>query len=140
MKKEQVIKRMAKLIEEKAEQLGLTVTNNGTGHAFDHSFWNGLIEDDSNIPNIVAKKEGYSIKMRSFWGDPELDLRRETADGEELLIFRYSDSVKNADTGHYDHTGDFRVHEVRVDARWGYVDCITEVYKMIETIEHPGWA
>lgn len=136
MKKEQIIQGMAKLIEEKTKELELTVTNNGTGHAFDNFFWQGILNDDSNIPNIIAKKEGFRIELRSFWGDPELDLHRLYDHGEELLVLRYSDSVRNAKTGHYEHTGNFKVHEVRVDARWDYASCIGEVYEMIKAIEN----
>lgn len=134
MTKEQVIKGAIALIERIAKEKGIEVVDSGTGHGFDGSFWN--FTDNSNIPSVKAKNEEYSIELRPFWSSPEIDVRREKADGEELLVLNYSDCVKNSDPdGGYKHTGDFRVHEVRVDARWDYKGCIEDIYRMIEEIE-----
>lgn len=139
MTKEQVIKGAIKLIEKKCNEYGMEAENRGTGKAFEGGFWEHILTDDSNIPNVVAngkyeKGMKYEIELRSFWGSPEVDVRRETDRGEELLIFNFSDSVKDAN-GNYIHTGDFRVCEVRVDARGNnYKDCIEEVYEMIDFV------
>lgn len=133
MKKETVLHGMINLIRKKARELKLTVEDRGTGHAFDNSFWKGLIEDDSGIPNIKAKSDQYSIELRSFWGSPEIDIRQKTDLGEELLIFHYSDyEIRN---GEYQHTGDYHVGEVRVDSHSDYRSLINEVYKMIDYVE-----
>lgn len=137
MKKTEIIRGAVKLIEKIAEEKGLEVLDLGTGHAFDGSFWDGVLEDDSGIPEVKATAEGYSICLRSFWGSPEVDVRRTVEDGEELLVLNYSDSVKNAE-GKYEHTGNFRPHEVRVDARWDYRKCVEDVYEMISFINENG--
>lgn len=143
MTKEQVIKGAIKLIEKKCNEYGMKAENRGTGKAFEGGFWEHILTDDSNIPNVVAKGKNdkgmaYGIELRSFWGRPEVDISRETADGEEMLIFNFSDSVKDAETGEYVWTGEFRVHEVSADARWDYKACIEEVYEMIDFVEAHG--
>lgn len=137
MNKKEVIGGALKLIEKIAEEKGLEILDIGTGHAFDGSFWAGVLEDDSGIPEVKAKGDGYSIGLRSFWGTPEVDVRRTVDDGEELLVLRFADGVKNAN-GHYEHTGNFRPYEVRVDAMWDYKKCVEDVYEMIEFIEKYG--
>lgn len=138
MTKEQVIRGCVALIRKIAEERGLTVEDKGTGHAFDGGFWDRIFTDDSMIPTEVAAGEGYSIELRPFWSSPEIDIRRGTVTGEEMLIFNYNDTVKNAVTGQYDHTGDFQVQQVRVEARWNYISCINEIYAMIEYVEAAG--
>ena len=138
MKKEQVIKGAVKLIEQIANDKGLTVVNKGTGHAFDGGVWEGLLKDDSNIPNVIAKGEGYSIELRSFWGNPEIDVHRAGDYGEELLIFNYSDSEKLKSDTEYRHTGNLMVQQVRVEAKCDYRSCVNEVYAMIERLEVYG--
>ena len=135
MKKEQVIKGAVKLIEEIAKKKGLTVVDKGTGHAFDGGLWEGLLTDDSNIPNVKAKNGEYSIELRSFWGDPEIDIHRASPYGEELLVLTYSDSVKTEADEKYRHTGDYMVRQVRVESRSDYKKCVQEVYDMIEKVE-----
>ena len=81
---------------------------------------------------------GYKIGLRPFWLDPEICIRRDTEQGEELLVFFFSDRVKNRETGHYDRTGDFKLNEIRVDVYSDYKACIEEVYKMIEFVEKAG--
>ena len=139
MTKEQVIKGAIKLIEKKCNEYGMEAENRGTGKAFEGGFWERILKDESNIPNVVAKGKNdkgmaYEIELRSFCGNPEVDIVRETANGEEMLIFTFSCSAKDAETGKYVRTGEFRVHEVRVDARWDYKACIKEVYEMIDFV------
>lgn len=134
MTKEQIIKGAIALINHIAEERGLIVEDRGTGHAFDNSFWN--FTDNSQIPTIVAGDNAFSIELRPFWSSPEIDVRRNADDGEELLIFNFSDSVKI--DGKYQHTEDWHVHEVRVDARWDYKACIEEVYEMIDFVIREG--
>lgn len=136
MTKEQVIKGCTKLIEKIAKEKNLEIENLGTGHAFDNSFWN--FKDTSEIPTINAFKEGYKIGLRPFWSNPEVCVRRDTEIGQELLIFTFSDSIKNKEASEYDHTGDFKVHEVRVDSYSDYKSCVNEVYEMIEFVEKAG--
>ena len=139
MTKEQVIKGAIKLIEKKCNEYGMQAENRGTGKAFEGGFWEHILTDDSNIPNVVAKGKydedmEYEIELRSFWGGPEVDVRRETADGEELLIFNFSDTVIDEYRWNYIHTGEFLPCEVRVDARGNYKNCIEEVYEMIDFV------
>ena len=136
MTKEQVIKGAVKLIEQEAHKYDLEVSNLGVGHGFGNSFWENVLSDTSEIPTITAYREGYSIKIRPFWSSPEIDIRRQTPVGEELLIFNYSDMVKGPDDKEYVHTGDYVVHEVRVDgARGNYMSLINEVYEYIHRLE-----
>lgn len=146
MTKEQIVKGCIKLIEKIAKEKGLEVENLGTGHGFDRSFWEGYVKDTSEIPTINATSDnyeigvqgGYKIGLRPFWSDPEICIRRDTELGEELLIFSFSDQVKNRETRHYDHTGDFKLNEIRVDVYSDYKACIEEVYEMIEFVEKAG--
>ena len=132
MKKKDIIARSIELIKKIADKKRLTIKNNGTGHAFDNSFWKDMFVDDSNIPNIIAEKDGYSIELRSYWGNPEIDVRRHRPYGEELLVLNFSDSVEKENK--YIHTGEFRVNEVRVDGTHNYKRAINDVYKMIDEI------
>ena len=146
MTKEQVIKGCIKLIEKIAEEKGLEVEDLGVGHGFEGTIWEEVAKDISKIPTINAKSAdyeigvqgGYKIGLRPFWSDPEICIRRDTELGEELLIFSFSDDVKNRETGYYDHTGDFKLHEIRVDVLSDYKACIEEVYEMIEFVEKAG--
>ena len=136
MTKEQIIKGAIALIKRIAEEKGLSVEDKGTGHAFEGGFWEKRFRDESQIPTIVASDNAFSIELRPFWSSPEIDVRRNADDGEELLIFNFSDSVKI--DGKYQHTEDWHVHEVRVDARWDYKACIEEVYEMIDFVIREG--
>ena len=95
MRKSKIINGIIEIIKEKSEELGLTVEDLGTGHAFDKTFWKGIAKDNSNIPNVIASKDGYKIELRSFWGCPELSIRRNInkkgRSDQELLILQYSD-------------------------------------------------
>lgn len=135
MTKEQVIRGCLNMILRIAREKGLEVEDNGTGHGFDGGFWEGIFVDDSNIPEVTARGEGYSIGLRSFWGSPEVDIRRQKESGEELLIFRWTDYEKN-EAGEYEHTGNFHVGEIRTDCRWDYKANIEEIYKLIEEVEN----
>lgn len=135
MRKEDVIKGAVALIKQIAAEKALEVVDKGVGHAFDGGFWEGIMTDDSNIPNVIAKNEVFSIELRSFWGNPEIDVHRASPHGEELLIFNYSDSVKTEADEKYRHTGDFMVQQVRVESRSDYKKCVQEVYDMIEKLE-----
>lgn len=93
MRKQDICRAMATIIKEKAEELGLVVLYNGTDHAFDNSFWENILTDDSDIPEIIASNNSYKIEMRSFWSSPELDIRKSYEGGrEDLLVLTYSDS------------------------------------------------
>ena len=146
MTKEQVIKGCVKLIEKIAKEKELEIEDLGVGHGFEGTFWKDALTDISGIPTINAKSTdyeigvqgGYKIGLRPFWSAPEICIRRDTEQGEELLIFTFSDSVKNRETGHYDHTRDFKLHEIRVDVLSDYKACINEVYEMIEFVEKAG--
>jgi len=118
-----------------AGEKGLEVEDKGTGHGFEGSFWEELLTDISGIPEVTARGEGYSIGLRSFWGNPEVDIHRMKNSGEELLIFRWSDREKN-EAGEYEHTGNFRVGEIRTDCRWDYKSNIEEIYKLIAEVEN----
>ena len=135
MRKEDVIKGAVALIKQIATEKALEVVDKGVGHAWDGSFWDGILTDDSNIPNVKAKNGEYSIELRSFWGDPEIDIHRASPYGEELLVLTYSDSVKTEADEKYRHTGDYMVRQVRVESRSDYKKCVQEVYDMIEKVE-----
>lgn len=110
MKKEHIVRAMTEIIHEQAERYGLTVTDRGTGHAYDNSFWKDILRDVSGIPEINAECNGYSIGLRSFWGSPELCVRREFTDGRrsDLLVLTYSDSAYRK------KTADDKFHEYEV--------------------------
>ena len=135
MTKKQVIKGCYALISREAEARKLTIKDNGTGHGFDNTVWPFL--DLSNIPNVVAENDDYKIELRSFWGDPEIDISIKTPIGQELLIFNFSDSVKKGDK--YEETGDFHVHQLRVDGlRGNYKKAVEQVYEMIDFVMEMG--
>lgn len=94
MKKEHIVKALAEYIKSRSEQESLAVTDNGTGKAFDGSFWEGVFKDDSNIPNIIAKNDTEKIELRSFWGSPELDISTKLPDGRSVLqVLNFSDGA-----------------------------------------------
>lgn len=133
MTKEQVIKGCIKLIEKIAEEKGFEVIDQGTGHGFDNSFWN--LTDTSGIPTISAKDDNYSILLRPFWSSPEIDIRKQTELGEDLLVFNFSDFIKNKETNEYEHTGDYSVRAIEVNVRCDHKKAIEEVYQMIDEVE-----
>lgn len=94
MKKEHIIRAALELIREQAETLGLQVEDKGEGHAFDGGFWEGILQDTSHIPNVIARSEdgGYRIELRSFWGNPEIDIHRRVGLEQEYLCMNWSDS------------------------------------------------
>ena len=118
MTKEVIVDNMFQYIRLVAEYYGdMEIVNKGTGNAFEHTFWKDILTDDSNIPNVVAEREDYSIELRSFWGMPELDIRQKTDKGEVLICITYSDSVK--EDGEYVHTNVFNLNQVRIDGLRG---------------------
>ena len=135
MEKQKIINAMIKLIHEIAKEKDLEITDLGLGHGNDGTFWEKL-PDTSGIPTIEAKNDKYSIELRPFWSSPEIDIRRETDYGEELLVITYSDMIKNNETGEYEHTGNFQLDQVRVDGTHGnYQKCIAYVYWIAYEIE-----
>lgn len=142
MTKEQVIKGAYALIKREADKRNLEIMDRGTGHGFEDTFWEDKIHDNSEIPNIIAgqKEDGYSIELRSFWGSPEIDIRIDYPNGQQLLIFNFSDSIKRGE--HYKDTGDFQICQIRVDGcnnvPCTYKSAIEEVYEMIAYIEEKG--
>lgn len=132
MKKEEVIYAIKKIIEQKSKKLNLEVENKGIGHAFDHTVWKGIAIDDSGIPNIVAKRHGYKIELRSFWGNPELSIRTEIGDNHELFVLVYSDEYLKEDG--LIHSGDYKVEEVRYNGN-NYKEGIKLIYDLIDEIE-----
>lgn len=129
MTKETIIKGCLSVIKRISEEKGLQVTDNGTGHAFDGSFWGGLITDNSNIHNVVAEGEGYCIELRSFWGNPELDISRAVRDGEEMIIITFGDSANGK------HTGDYTLHQIRIDGvHDDYKKALQEAVALVEEI------
>lgn len=129
MAKETVIKGCLSVIKRISEEKELQVTDNGTGHAFDGSFWGGLLTDNSNIHNVVAEGEGYCIELRSFWGNPELDIRRAVRDGEELIVITFSDFANGK------RTGDYTVHQIRIDGvHDDYKKALQEAVALVEEI------
>lgn len=133
MKFENVIAGCIALVQREALKRGIEVEDLGTGHQFDNSFWKGL-KDDSGIPTVKAKTDGYSIELRPFWSSPEIDIRRVVDGQEELLIFNFSDYEKQGEE--YVHTKEFGVYEIRTDCHSNrYKKNINEIYKMIEFVE-----
>lgn len=132
MKKEEIIKGCIALIKHKAEKLNLTITDKGTGHDFDGTVWKDILPDTSNIPNIIAYNDDYSIELRSFWGDPEIDIRK-GAEHHILQIFNYSDYFNG------EHTGEFYINQIRVDSgsqiKGNITPEIEEIMQMIKFIE-----
>ena len=132
MTKNEVINGSIALIQRIAAEKGIEVIDSGTGHGFENSFWN--FTDNSGIPSVKAETEGFSIELRPFWTSPEIDIRRDSPYGEELLIFNFSDTMRINGKGKYEHTGNYMVREVRVDCYNNYRELIQEVYAMIDEI------
>lgn len=129
MTKETIIEGCLSVIKRISEEKELQVTDNGTGHAFDGSFWEGLITDNSNIHNVVAEGEGYCIELRSFWGNPELDIRRAVRDGDELIVITFSDFANGK------QTGDYTVHQIRIDGvHDDYKKALQEAVALVDEI------
>lgn len=133
MTKKEVIDAMVRLIQKIAYNKGVQVVDKGCGHAFDYSFWKGILTDDSGIPSIMASDNDLSIELRSVWGYPELLVRRNAEKCEDLLTIRYSDFEIVGEE--YVHTGDYKVREIRINGYNNYKSCINEICKMIEEIE-----
>lgn len=135
MEKQKIINAAIQLIHNIAKEKNLEITDLGLGHGNDGTFWEKL-PDKSGIPTVTAKGIGYSIKLRPFWDSPEIDIRRGTDNGEELLVITYSDKVKNNETGEYESTGNFKLDQIRVDGTHGnYRECITDVYWVAYELE-----
>lgn len=139
MDKKTLLTKIIKYIALMSIRLNLDITNNGTGKAFENSFWKDIITDDSNIPNIVAENKDYKIELRSFWGSPELDIHRyyykDGVQHYDLQIITYSDSVAKGDT--YIHSNEYYVDQVRVNCHCKnqYKEYIDEIYDIIKWIE-----
>lgn len=130
MRKEFIVKAMIEIIEEVTKEKNLKIKDKGPGHAFDNTFWKDFVKDTSNIPNIIATNDDFKIEIRSFWGCPELSVRRDRTKNEELLVLAYSDYDKGK------HTGDFQVNEIRCYSRNNYKECMKTIYEWIEKIEN----
>jgi len=135
MRKEHIVSAVLQIINEEAQKRNLTIEDKGTGHAFDGTVWDYL-KDDSNIPEVQAvdedyilgKAKGYLIKLRSFWGSPEVDIR----DNGDLLVLTFSDTMYI--DGEYVHTGTFNVHQVRVES-YDYAGRMLEMHSLITRIQ-----
>ena len=121
MNKSQIINKMIAVIKDYAEKYKLEVSAPVYGEAFKNSIWEGLIEDDSNIPNIVATNEDMIVELRSFWENPELSVRRDSG----LLVLLYKENSQS-------HK--YEVSEFRVDG-FDYLSRIEELESVIRFIE-----
>lgn len=109
MKKEHIVRAAIEIIEEQAKKYDLVITDNGTGHAFDNTFWEGL-KDTSNIPNVIASNDIMKIELRSFWDSPHLSIRIEEENQmEKLLVLTYSDGAYRKKT----LKDDFTVEDIK---------------------------
>lgn len=143
MTKEKVVKAMVSLIHWKAEEYGLTIEDHGIGHAFDNSYWRDILKDCSGIPHIIAKNDTYKIEIRSFWGNPEIDIRIKSDSGEDLLVLNYADHLRKDDyiLCQMEVSAD-RDHEKYISDLWsmikyidGYVDETGNDYERVNTDE-----
>lgn len=135
MTKEQVVRGIIGMIERVARDKGITPRCVGVGSGYSGTIWEGLFKDDSGIPKVYAQGDGFSIELRPFWGNPEVDVRRAVDGGEDLIVLNWSDRVKRPDNGEYVSTGLFRLNEVRVDSRGRCRECIEEAYGMADEVE-----
>ena len=122
MNKSQIINKMIAVIKDYAEKYKLEVSAPVYGEAFKNSIWEGLIEDDSNIPNIVATNEDMIVELRSFWENPELSVRRDSG----LLVLLYKENSQ---------THQYEVSEFRVGG-FDYLSKIEELESIIKFIEN----
>lgn len=135
--KEEIIKGAIAVIERIAKEKNLEINNRGTGHAYEGTVWKGILEDESGIPNVIAKSDEFRIELRSLWDSPEIVVRRKVYKGEELLVLTFNDQIADG-SGNYVHTGKFRVGEVRVDSCTNYRKCVNEVYRLIKEVKQKG--
>ena len=138
MTKEYIVKNSIKLIEMFAKELNLNVNNKGTGHAFDNSFWKDIFEDKSEIPEITANNEDgtFEIGLRSFWGNPEIDIHCKISKGsfKDLYVINFSDG-KYDEGGNYIHTENFTLREIRIDADENHKKKLKNIHKVVKFIE-----
>lgn len=118
MEKEHLINGCFAVVERIAGEKGLTIEKNGDG--------------------IVATGKGFSVRFRTLVGEhvmPELVITRPISKGEEMIVINFSDRVKNPDTDCYDSTGEFEVHQVRIDGPHDdYMKTLLEVHALIDDI------
>ena len=122
MNKTQIIDKMISVIKKYAEKYNLEVSDQTYGEAFKNSIWEGLFEDDSYIPNVLATNGGINVELRSFWGSPELSVIR----GSDLLVLQYKENSQ---------THQYEVSEFRVGG-FDYLSKIEELESIIKFIEN----
>ena len=141
MTKQTIVKAMTELIEMYAKDRHCVPINKGTGHAFEKTFWDGIFTDNSEIPEIVAENEEikFSIRVRSFWGCPELDIHILSDDNEsgfaDTYVIRYSDSALDKN-GNYMRTENFRLAEVSVNTDKNHIEKMDRLFEMVDFIEN----
>lgn len=121
MNKSQIINKMISVIKDYAEKYNLEISDPVYGEAFKNSVWEGLIKDDSDIPNIVASNEDMVVELRSFWGRPELSISSNSG----LLVLQYKENSQ---------ANQYEVCEFRVDG-FDYLNKIKELESIIKFIE-----
>ena len=122
MNKSQIINKMISVIKYYAEKYKLEVSEPTYDKAFKNSIWEGLIEDDSGIPNIIADNENMVVELRSFWGRPELSVSYNSG----LLVLQYKENSQ---------THQYEVCEFRV-VGFDYLRKIEELESIIKFIEN----
>lgn len=121
MNKSQIINKMISVIKDYAEKYNLEISDPVYGEAFKNSVWEGLIKDDSGIPNILASNEDMVVELRSFWGRLELSISSNSG----LLVLQYKENSQ---------TNQYEVCEFRVDG-FDYLNKIKELESIIKFIE-----
>ena len=133
MKKEKLIEGCVKFIKRIAIEKELKYENMGTGHGFDNTIWN--FKDNSEIPTVKAFGKGYVIEFCPILGaSPEISIRRDSKNGEELLVVRWSDLEKSNDGEEYHNTGEYSVYEVTVCSK-NYKKVMSDLYYIISEVE-----
>lgn len=121
MNKSQIINKMISVIKDYAEKYNLEISDPVYGEAFKNSVWEGLIKDDSGIPNILASNEDMVVELRSFWGRLELSISSNSG----LLVLQYKENSQ---------ANQYEVCEFRVDG-FDYLNKIKELESIIKFIE-----
>lgn len=121
MNKSQVINRMLAIIKDYAEKYNLEISDPVYGEALKNNVWEGLIKDDSDIPNIVASNEEMVVELCSFWWCPELSISSDSG----LLVLLYRENSQ---------TNQYEVFEFKVDG-FDYSTKIKELENIIKFIE-----
>lgn len=118
MNKSQIVNKMIAVIKDYAEKYNLEISDKG-------------FEDSHCIPNIIAERntmseeENIYIELRSFWGNPELDIRVDNNYEARLMCVNYHENEKT-------HEYEVNLFRVNGDDYKRNIDELESIIKFIE--------